>query len=197
MTFLARRSSMWLLLAAANLGHPLSDFAHEDAEVLQPLAALARDMGAGETHVLRFDLGAGQLLEALVEQRHLDVAVTVVAPDGTAAPRGRHAKRSDAVRARALDRTRLRHAFLPDPGAPRSAGWQLPHSARPAARRHAVRRQACLSAARCPTAQAGRSRSTGPASSSRASGGRATILPIPQMVGAAIGRSRHSARLGR
>jgi CHAT domain-containing protein/Tfp pilus assembly protein PilF len=71
-----------LLCTGVALGFTASLGAAEHTELLQPGLALSREISPGEAHHLRFELGAGEFLEALVEQRGVDVAITVVEPDG-------------------------------------------------------------------------------------------------------------------
>jgi len=80
----------WLSVVSA--GVPGSAVALADVETLPRGEALTRELAAGESHVFTLELEKGDLLEALVEQQGVDVALTVVEPDGTAALEvdGRH-----------------------------------------------------------------------------------------------------------
>jgi tetratricopeptide (TPR) repeat protein len=79
------RAAVCSLLASVTVGHPGLVLGLADSDVLPPDVAVTRELAAGETHVFQFTLDAGQLLEAAVQQQGVDVAVTVFAPDGTAA----------------------------------------------------------------------------------------------------------------
>jgi tetratricopeptide (TPR) repeat protein len=59
--------------------------APEAAEFLPPGAPFTRDLAPGEAHILRFELGTGEWLEATVQQQGVDVTVALLQPDGTAA----------------------------------------------------------------------------------------------------------------
>jgi CHAT domain-containing protein/tetratricopeptide (TPR) repeat protein len=74
---------VWLSVVSA--GVPGSAVARADVESLPPGEALTRELAAGEAHVFLVQLEKGDLLEGLVEQQGVDVALTVVEPDGTAA----------------------------------------------------------------------------------------------------------------
>jgi CHAT domain-containing protein/Tfp pilus assembly protein PilF len=75
---------MGALLAGAGVSEPRVASA-QDGEILPPGTAVTRELEPGATDVLRVELEAGALVDAIVEQQGLDVAVTVVEPDGTSA----------------------------------------------------------------------------------------------------------------
>ena len=52
------------------------------APALEPERPVARDLNAGESHTYKVALDADQLMIAVVEQRGVDVAMTLVGPDG-------------------------------------------------------------------------------------------------------------------
>ncbi len=86
--FRAGQLLQWLMLAAL----AFSAFAHfshaqsaAQSNAPQPLAAgvpITRELSGGQTHSYQVTLTQGQYLEAVVEQRGIDVVVTVFAPDG-------------------------------------------------------------------------------------------------------------------
>src|SRR5689334_9622341 len=53
-----------------------------DVRNLEMGRPVERELAGGESHVYQIQLAAGQYLGAVVEQRGIDVAVTVSAPDG-------------------------------------------------------------------------------------------------------------------
>ena len=72
-------------LSVVGVGVPGSAVALADADILPPGEALTRELAAGEAHVFEFALEADQLLDAVVEQQGVDVAMTLLEPAGTAA----------------------------------------------------------------------------------------------------------------
>jgi CHAT domain-containing protein/predicted negative regulator of RcsB-dependent stress response len=54
----------------------------QDATLLEAGKPVQRDMKAGETHAYRLVLAGGQFLHAVVDQRGIDVVVTLFGPDG-------------------------------------------------------------------------------------------------------------------
>jgi len=70
------------LLASVTVGRPGLVLGFTDGDVLQPEVAVTRELAAGETHVFQFELDAGELLEAAVQQQGVDVAITLLEPDG-------------------------------------------------------------------------------------------------------------------
>ncbi|MGH9937603.1 MAG: hypothetical protein ACREAM_15245, partial [Blastocatellia bacterium] len=54
----------------------------QDAFPLEPDKPIEREIAVGESHTYRFTLGAGQHLRAEIEQRGIDVAVTLFDPSG-------------------------------------------------------------------------------------------------------------------
>lgn len=72
-----------LALSALTLFSPAPSAAQSNAP--QPLTAdvpITRELAGGQTHSYQVTLAQGQYLEAVVEQRGIDVIVTVFAPDG-------------------------------------------------------------------------------------------------------------------
>ena len=53
-----------------------------EVRALEPGKALEREMPAGEVHAYRIALEAGQFLKAVVNQRGIDLVVSVIGPDG-------------------------------------------------------------------------------------------------------------------
>jgi CHAT domain-containing protein/tetratricopeptide (TPR) repeat protein len=82
---------VWLSLAtgpafSGSSGQAVAGVPTADAaEFLPPGAPFTRDLAPGEAHILRFELGAGEWLEATVQQQGVDVTVTLLQPDGTPA----------------------------------------------------------------------------------------------------------------
>jgi hypothetical protein len=56
--------------------------ANNDAQELRSGERLEREMSAGQTHRYKLALQAGQYLKLVVEQRSINVALTLFAPDG-------------------------------------------------------------------------------------------------------------------
>ena len=54
----------------------------DDVRPLVPGQPLERDMASGQTHTYQITLRAGQFMRVVVEQKGIDVAVALVAPDG-------------------------------------------------------------------------------------------------------------------
>ena len=54
----------------------------QDATVLVPGATIERDLSTGQSHSYRLRLSAGDFVHLVVEQKGIDVAVTLVRPDG-------------------------------------------------------------------------------------------------------------------
>ncbi len=50
---------------------------------LEPNNAIEREIGAGETHSFTLNLTAGQYAHVVVDQRGVDVVVSIFAPNGT------------------------------------------------------------------------------------------------------------------
>ncbi|HZM86878.1 MAG TPA: erythromycin esterase family protein [Blastocatellia bacterium] len=71
------------------LMHPIWAFAAQpqsgtpsEVRALEPGKTLEGEMAAGEVHAYRIDLEAGQFLRAVVNQRGIDLVVSVIGPDG-------------------------------------------------------------------------------------------------------------------
>lgn len=60
----------------------LSAFGQSDYVVLQPNRSVERELKAGEIHNYRLTIEAEQYLYAIIDQRGIDVGVTLFAPDG-------------------------------------------------------------------------------------------------------------------
>ncbi len=73
----------WLALAALALFNPVRNAAQlGDQPLLTMGAPIARELSGGQSHSYQITLAQGQYLEAIVEQRGIDVVVVVFAPDG-------------------------------------------------------------------------------------------------------------------
>jgi len=55
--------------------------AAQEPRILEPGKAIEREMAGGETHIYQLRLGAGQFIRVVVEQKGIDVAVALIAPD--------------------------------------------------------------------------------------------------------------------
>jgi CHAT domain-containing protein/tetratricopeptide (TPR) repeat protein len=76
---------LWLCLAAeAQTAAPGSSSSakQEERKSLLTLSNVERELNGGESHVYRIGLKPGQFLCALVEQKGIDVVVTIFGPDG-------------------------------------------------------------------------------------------------------------------
>ncbi|MEP7336667.1 MAG: CHAT domain-containing protein [Acidobacteriota bacterium] len=69
----------WFELAFAQIGAAQTSFPPQTLELNQPVT---REMAGGQSHSYQVAARAGQYLEAVVEQRGMDVVVTLLAPDG-------------------------------------------------------------------------------------------------------------------
>ena len=67
------------------------------APALEPERPVARDLKAGESHTYKVALNADQLMIAVVEQRGVDVTMTLVAPDGVKQAEVNDARGTSAV----------------------------------------------------------------------------------------------------
>ncbi len=54
----------------------------QDARALEPGQPVERELAGGQSHVYQLKLGAGQHLEAVIEQRGIDLVATLNGPDG-------------------------------------------------------------------------------------------------------------------
>ena len=61
----------------------VSVFSQADPPLLETGHAVERDLSGGETHSYRISLAQGQYVRVAVEQRGIDVTVSILAPDGT------------------------------------------------------------------------------------------------------------------
>jgi hypothetical protein len=55
----------------------------QEPQRLESGKPIERDIAGGESHTYRLELAAGQFLRVLVEQKGVDVALTLAGPDGT------------------------------------------------------------------------------------------------------------------
>jgi len=69
----------WLPLAICLL----SVIAHAQEAKLEPGRPIEREIAGGESHKYKFTLQAGQFVRVVVEQKKIDVALKIAAPDGT------------------------------------------------------------------------------------------------------------------
>src|SRR3954447_8278619 len=71
-----------LCLAPEIRGGPQSSATGKTAFALEPGKAIERAMAGGEIHEYKVSLEAGQFLHVTVDQRGIDLMVTVLGPDG-------------------------------------------------------------------------------------------------------------------
>jgi tetratricopeptide (TPR) repeat protein/CHAT domain-containing protein len=78
------KSRMFLACAALLVASVLSAAHNKQVEVrtLTQAETSERELRAGETHTYKVNLKAGDFMHAVVEQRGIDVAVTLIGPDG-------------------------------------------------------------------------------------------------------------------
>ena len=83
------KSSLVALVLLSLLMHPICAFAAQpqsgttsDVRTLEQGRTLEGEIAAGEVHAYRVDLEAGQFLRAVVNQRGIDLVVSVIGPDG-------------------------------------------------------------------------------------------------------------------
>lgn len=86
---ISMKSSIAALLLLSFLMHPICAFAAQpqsgtttQVRTLEPGRTIEREMAAGGVHTYQIPLEAGQFLRAVVNQRGIDVVVTVIGPDG-------------------------------------------------------------------------------------------------------------------
>ena len=77
----ARGVALVLCISGAWASSPAA-IRQTDATVLKAGAAIERTLAGGETNLFRVALGAGQYVRVVVEQRGIDVTVTLIAPNG-------------------------------------------------------------------------------------------------------------------
>src|SRR5262245_56110639 len=59
-----------------------SQTALQEAQRLEPGIPVEREIAARDTHTYRLGLTSGQFLRVVIEQKGIDVAVSLIAPDG-------------------------------------------------------------------------------------------------------------------
>jgi CHAT domain-containing protein/tetratricopeptide (TPR) repeat protein len=75
---------LWPLFAFSALPNTISDkLLQKDVTTLKPDSVIERELKGGETDTFQISLLAGQFLYAVVDQRGIDVEVTVIGPDGS------------------------------------------------------------------------------------------------------------------
>jgi CHAT domain-containing protein len=78
----ALRGELRLLLVAIGILLGVSAETEDHVQTLLPGQVVARELAAGETHTFRFELNAGEMLEATLEQQGVDLSITVLDPTG-------------------------------------------------------------------------------------------------------------------
>lgn len=71
-----------LLLALSHCGGHVLAQADQKAQPLETGKPLERELAGGQSHAYQLTLSAGQYLHVVVEQRGIDVVVTLFGPDG-------------------------------------------------------------------------------------------------------------------
>ncbi|MBK7601960.1 MAG: hypothetical protein IPJ07_26935 [Acidobacteria bacterium] len=75
---------LWPLLALGILTTTKAEKPiQQDSTPLSPDFVIERELKGGETHTFQVSLVAGQFLYAVIDQRGIDVAVTVIGSDGS------------------------------------------------------------------------------------------------------------------
>ena len=79
------RSALCAILQAIILTvlSPVSALPQTDPQLLEAGKPVEREMSGGQTHSYRISLDQGQYVRVAVEQRGVDVVVSIFAPDGT------------------------------------------------------------------------------------------------------------------
>src|SRR5438552_17813399 len=72
----------YISLLSLALGLFIFGQANQEVRSLVPGQPLEREMAGGQTHTYQIRLTAGQFLRVVVEQKGIDVALTLTSPDG-------------------------------------------------------------------------------------------------------------------
>src|SRR6267378_3801340 len=82
LTFIQTADARTQINSAATASSSPTIVRQEDNSKLPSLSSVERELKGGETQSYRISLNRGQFLSALVEQRGIDVVVTLFGPDG-------------------------------------------------------------------------------------------------------------------
>ena len=95
---LIHSNKLWVILHAliVTLISAVSVFPQADPQLLEPGKAVERELNEGQTHSYRIALNPGQYVRVAIDQRGIDVTVSLFAPDGAKVGARRPAPRTEA-----------------------------------------------------------------------------------------------------